>query len=228
MGFSMTKRGRKPALCAIVAAVLAACTYNGADIGNPLERKTSWFSYVGGDDIRATCDAGTPDRFRVVYNGIWGQQLRMYEVDGLRRVLNVHVTRSGNLMHFTANDLTAPWKAAEARVPLDAVAYDQLIAAYTADGMFAPPPVGLDLPARSYFWTAAWCKDGRFGVTAWKYPSAAFSALTFDRLLFAQDTTGIAVVRAAPVPLDPLWESEARQGKVTDFQLTVGKSGLVR
>ena len=32
-------------------------------MGDPLTRKFHWFSYVAGDDIRATCRPGDPDRF---------------------------------------------------------------------------------------------------------------------------------------------------------------------
>ena len=212
----------------LIMGGISAFAFHGGDIGNPLERKASWFSYVGGDDMRASCSAGSPDRFRVVYNGVWGQQLRMYEADGVRRIVDVKVTREGSLMHFTPDDILSPWQAAEAQSQLSPEAYDQLVGAFTTDGMFVPPNVGLDLPSRSYFWSAAWCKDGNFGFTAWKYPSSSFAALGFPALLLAQDTTGIPMVAAEPVPVDPVHEYEAQRGQVTDFTLTVGRSGLVR
>ncbi len=210
-----------------MAALPAACAYTGGDIGNPLARRLDWYSYVAGDDIRAHCDAGSPDRFRLVYNAVWGKQLRMYDLDGVRRVLVARATRQGEVRIEPAAPL-ASWQAAEGRTPLDDATYARLVAAFAASGMFAPPPVGLDLPSRSYFWTAAYCRDGRYGFTAWKYPSSTFSSLTFDRALFALDRTGVPPRSAGPVPFDPDWESLARYGREVQFTLTVGRSGLVR
>ncbi len=219
---------RRIGLALLGATVLpAACSYTGGDIGNPLVRSLDWFSYVAGDDIRAHCDAGSPDRFRLVYNAVWGKQVRMYDLDGVRRVLAARVTRPGQMQLDAGNPL-ASWQAAEGRTPLDNATYDGLLSAFAAGGMFAPPPVGLDLPSRSYFWTAAYCRDGHYGFTAWKYPSSTFASLTFDRALFALDTTGVAPRPAGPVPLDPDWESLARYGREVQFTLTVGRSGLVR
>lgn len=217
----------------MTAAVLAmlslsACAYRGGDIGDPVTRKFHWFSFIDGEDIRATCQAGTPDRFRLVYNGIYDEQLRIYELDALRRLLVVRVVQQGDAGRISSADLLAPYRAAEERVQLDPPTYDGLVGSFDASGMFAPPPVGLELPSRSYYWTAAICKDGRYGFTAWKHPSAAFDALAFPRNLFALDPSGIPVNQAKPVPVDPQWEDAARRLEVTVFTLKVGKAGLVR
>lgn len=209
------------------AAALASCTWSGGDIGNPVERKFHWFSFVEGEDIRATCDAGTPDRFRLVYNGIYDEQLRIYELDGLRRLLIVRVVDQGRGAGLSTGDILAPWRAVEAKVQLDQAGYDRLVAAFAQGGMFAPPPVGLELPSRSFHWTAATCHGGRYGFTAWKYPSAAFAAMGFDTALFALDPTGIPVNRAREVGFDPLWESKARRNEVVNFSLRVTADGLL-
>src|ERR1700751_6126832 len=62
-----------------VTAGLAACSYRG-DIDNPVVRKVSWFSYLDGTDIRAACTEGAQDRYRLVYNVRYEEQLRSYEV----------------------------------------------------------------------------------------------------------------------------------------------------
>jgi hypothetical protein len=184
--------------------LLSGCSYRGEDIGSPLVRKVRWFSYVGGDDIREACAAGSPDRFRLVYNGIYLDQLRMYEVDALRRLLIVHVTVPGDASRLDPFDLAAPWRAREAREQLDGATYAALVDSFAGSGLFDPPPVGLDLPARSYFWTAAYCRDGAFGFTAWKHPSPAFDRLAFPALLFRLDPTGVPVAEAGPIPFDPI------------------------
>jgi hypothetical protein len=138
------------------------------------------------------------------------------------------VTGEGDASTIDPRDPAGPWRASEARIPVDTATYDRLIGSFASSGMFGPPAVGLSLPARSYHWTAAWCRDGRYGFTAWKHPSPEFDALAFDDAVFALDTTGVPVNAARPVPFDPQWEDRARRNEVTDFTLTVGAYGLVR
>lgn len=207
---------------------LAGCSYGGGDMGDPVTRKFHWFSYVAGDDIRATCQMGTPDRFRLVYNGIYDQQLRLYDLDSVRRVLTVKVTAPGNAAHLSGDDLLAPWRATEGKVALGEAAYTGLVGDFAAAGLFGPPAVGRELPSRGYHWTAASCKDGQFRFTGWAYPDTDLDALAFVAPLFAADPTGIAVVRPAPIPFDPQYEDKLRRGEVTVFSLKVGAHGMVR
>lgn len=212
----------------LVVSALGACTYRGGDIGDPAIRKFHWFSIVEGEDIRSHCAPGTPDRYRLVYNGIYTEQLRIYEFDSIQCNLRINIVGDLDTSAIDLSDLKGPWRADRADVALDAGTYDRLIQAFAESGMFGPAPAGLDLPARSYFWTAAWCHSGAYGFTAWKYPSPAFDAKTFDSALFALDPTGVPVARAKPVPFDPQWEDRRRRNEVTDFTLTVGRNGLVR
>lgn len=208
-------------------AALASCTWTGGDIGDPLERKTHWFSFVEGEDIRATCDATSPDRFRLVYNGVYDEQLRIYELDALRRILTIRVVNQGSAAHLSFADPLAPWRAVATKVQLEQAGYDRLVGAFAQGGMFAPPPVGLELPSHSYYWTAATCHRGRYGFTAWKYPSAAFTAMGFDAQLFALDTTGVPVNQARARDYDPIWESKARRNEVPVFSLRVTANGIL-
>ena len=216
-------------ISAVVLAVSAvtSCAYRGEDIGDPLTRKTQWYSFVEGDDIRATCSQGTPDRYRLVYNGIYDEQLRIYELDAVRRILIIRVVQQGKAAELNTGDLLAPWRAKEAKVQLDQPTYDRLVTSFGQSGMFAPPPVGLELPSRAYWWSAALCKDGRYGLTAWRHPSAAFAALGFADNLFQLDPTGIPVNQAKDVPFDPLWEAKARRLEVPVFSLKVTEDGLL-
>jgi hypothetical protein len=213
----------------LMAGGTAACAYQGGDIADPVVRKFHWFSFLdGGDDIRANCAPGAPDRFRVVYNGLYSQQVRIYQLDSLQKILSVKIVGSGNAGRLQADDLLAPWRADDSKLHLDQGTYDRLVASFAGDGMFGPPPVGLRLPSQSYYWTAATCRDGRYGFTAWKHPSAAFDALTFAGNLFALDPSGIPVNAAGPVPFDAQRADNVRRGETTDFTLEVGPRGLYR
>lgn len=224
----MTKLCSSMTVAVIAFASLAGCTYQGGDIGDPVTRKFHWFSFVAGDDIRSTCTAGTPDRARLVYNGIYHDQLRIYEVDSLRRVVTAKVTGAGDLAEFDPQDLAAPWRAKESHTQLDEAGYARLVASFAESGLFEPPPVGLELPSRSYFWTAALCRAGQYSFTAFKHPSPAFDRLTFPAALFALDNTGVAVNQPKALTLDPQWEDMVRRNQVTHFTLKVGQDGMVR
>jgi hypothetical protein len=207
--------------------VLAGCAYRGGDIGDPGVRKFSWFSFVGGDDIRTHCQAGMPDRFRLVYTGIYDDQLRIYEWDSLRRLVSVKVVGGGNMLAISGDDLLGPWRATAEKVQLDDKTYDLLGRALEADGAFGPPAVGLELPSRGYHWSAATCLRGHFTMTGWRYPSESFERLQVAGLLFALDPTGIAVKPPGPVPHDVIWEDKRKKNQAVDFTLKIGRDGLV-
>jgi len=212
----------------VLVSGLIGCTYAGGDIGDPLIRKFHWFSYVGGDDLRQSCAVGGPDRFRVVYNGVYSEQLRMYELDAAQKVLAIHVTVPGRASALSLTEPLAPWEAEGTRVQLDAAGYDRVVAAFAAGGMFGPPATGLRLESTGYFWTAAYCHQGQFGFTAWKYPSAAFDHLGFDRVLLPLDATGIGFAQPGPAQFDVTHADERNKGLMGDFTLEVGRDGLAR
>lgn len=208
--------------------LLGGCAYTGGDIGDPIHRKFHWFSFVAGDDIAASCSPDLPDRVRLVYNAVWGEQIRIYEWDSVRRSLRVRVIGSGDVRDIRLTDPVAAWRASEVTVPLDAAAYDGLTAALAASGAFGPPAVGVEMPSRSYYWAAATCRQGRFTFTGWVYPSAVFDAARFPSALFALDPGRDGVRQARVVPLDVMAEYNRQRGASTDFTLKVGAGGMVR
>lgn len=212
----------------VTGGTLSACAYQGGDIGDPVVRKVYWYSFLSGDDIKTHCQAGMPDRFRMVYNGLYSEQIRIYQLDSLQKILSVKVVGSGNAGKLAADDLLGPWRAEDAKVELDQGTYDRLVVSFSQSGMFGPPAVGLRLPSQSFYWTAAACLDGRYTFTAWKHPSEGFDRLSFAGNLFAIDPTGVPVKQAGPVPFDPQRADSAKRGEVTDFTLEVGPSGLRR
>jgi len=210
------------------ALTLAGCTYGGGDMGEPVTRKFHWFSYVAGDDIQATCQPGSPDRFRLVYNGRYDQQLRMYDLDSVRHLLIAKVTTPGNASRLSADDLLAPWRATESKTQLDQTGYEAMVSAFAAAGLFGPPAVGRELPSHGFHWAAASCKDGQFRFTGWAYPETDLMALPFVVPLLAADATGIPVNPPGPIVYDPQYEDNLKRGQVTSFQLKVGRDGMVR
>jgi hypothetical protein len=100
-------------------------------------------------------------------------------------------------------------------------------------GVFGPPPVGLRLYSRGFFWVVTGCRGGAFFLTAYQHPSERFRQITFDEVLFRADTTGIRVRRPGDAALwghrrSGLSCSATRpQGSEPCFTLQVGENGLV-
>jgi hypothetical protein len=72
---------RIPILIGVLAGLLTgSCTYRQGMIEAPLARNYQHFSYVAGDDIRRDCRQGAATQYRFVYNAIWGEQVRAYDL----------------------------------------------------------------------------------------------------------------------------------------------------
>ena len=200
--------------------------YEGGGVGSPLARKTEWFSFVGGDDIRASCAPNSPDRYRLVYNGFWREQVRIYELGMTApRQLDQRVIGPADMTYVTTGDLLQPWRGVVAATALSGEQYDRLVAAFAESGVFGPPAVGLQMPSDSFYWTAAACAQGRFTFTAWLYPSDAFEKITFQKPLLELDGTTVAF--NAPHPFDVMDISNQHRDMRQRWYLKVGPTGLV-
>ena len=65
---------------ALVAVSPASAQRPDAKVEQPIVRTFNWFSYVGADDIRSSCEPDGRSRLRLIYNGVWEEQVRAYEI----------------------------------------------------------------------------------------------------------------------------------------------------
>ena len=65
---------RWPALL-LLCLVLVACRSEGGVPGNPLGIKLQWFSFIDGDGFRDRCVLGAADRYRLIYNARFEEQV---------------------------------------------------------------------------------------------------------------------------------------------------------
>ncbi|MBI3707745.1 MAG: hypothetical protein HY246_08715 [Proteobacteria bacterium] len=227
----MAARGFVPGVVFLAAIALAGCAYRGG-VENPIIRKATWFSYLGGDDIRRQCVPGEPARYRLVYNAMWEQQVRTYDLrrvgPGNGAVLSTLVFGGGgSVASFSPTDPTAPWRGQTAERRLPEADYLALIQAIDASGFGAPSPEGLVLPSWGFYWAVAACADGRFHFNAWLHPSDRFAAIRFADLLFTDDGSGVAVNE--PRPLNEALYRIPPAGSYdpnSAFELRVGENGL--
>jgi hypothetical protein len=215
-------------LASLVA--LAACAGAGRSEIPPL-RSLAWFRYLAGEDIRQDCAAGPGSRYRLVYNAVWGEQVRDYnlvvEPTGAAR-LDVRILFPENLSEIDLADPLKLYRGHRSSAALNAADLRSFREALRDSGFEAPTPRGLVLPSDGYYWILAGCESGVFHVNGWVYPSPRFNAIRFDRFLFAHDGSGVAVAeakarppRTAPNPV----ERDLRQYSIFDLEL--GEKGLV-
>ena len=67
-------------LCGVV--ILSACEYSGRP-DNAFERRFTWLSFLAGEDLKESCRNHAPPRYRFVFNAIYSEHVRTYDINGL-------------------------------------------------------------------------------------------------------------------------------------------------
>jgi len=175
----------------------AGCEYHGEGLDNPVGRKAVWFSFLSGEDIRQNCAPGAPDHVRLVYNGRWEEQARIYEFTGSAPyVLNQRVLGPADLSHFDLDLAIEPLTGRIASSEMTPGQYQSVTASLDAAIAATPPKLNQMLASDSFYWVASACRGGQFVFDAWQYQSPGYDALAFPAQLMAVDHTGIAFNQA--------------------------------
>jgi hypothetical protein len=214
-------------------ALLGGCAYRG-EIDSPLWQRVTWFSYLGGTDIAQACAAGAGERYRIIYNGRYDEQLRSYEITrhGDAADLVVRVQEQADLAQLSTDDLLAPWRWREAMVALSPAELATLRQRLADSGFFTGPPVGLVLHSKDFYWAASGCSNGTFHYYAWVHAQDQFRHIGFAAFLLAHDPTGVAINPPRPVSVadysaaPPGNRHERRQPIHDHFDLEIGSQGL--
>ena len=180
--------------------LLAACRSDGGVPGNPLGIKLQWFSFLDGDGFKDRCSAGDPDRYRLIYNARFDEQVRVYDVTRYREeaILVARAVSPGFSLTQMQEFLDFGWHESKAR--LSAAEFSEFRRRLEQSGFFDATPVGLELYSPDFYWIGMSCEDGRFHYTAFARPSPEFDALTFPEFLFAHDETDIKVNPPREIP----------------------------
>jgi hypothetical protein len=221
---------------ALAASPMASAQRPDRYVDPPIVRSFNWFAYVGGDDIRSNCGKDGRNRMRLIYNAIYSEQVRTYELflqpDGTTG-LGIGVLADqgvvSNLLMNNGGDALKPWSMKRGERILSVAETRDLMALFQASAAFGPPRDGLRLPDVDFWWTVASCRDGVWGFQAYHHPTDGFANVKFAQTLFSFDTV--------PVPVNPprkLVPAELRRDpnapvnhmKANQWTLTVGKDGL--
>ncbi len=219
------------AMMLLSLTVLSGCAYTGAD--DPVSRKFSWFSYLNGDDLRAACVPGAADSYRFVYNAIYTEQVRTYDImpngKGGASLLKVRVMGPSDLARVIVEkkaDIMTPWRGSEDKVWLRDKDLQKLDRAMKSGGVFGAAPDGLELSSDDFYWLVSGCRDGKFYFNAYKWPSKRFDDASFTNLLIAWDVSGVAVNRPRKTTFFEIHGSNEKRRRVLRFNLKVKNGGL--
>jgi hypothetical protein len=221
---------------ALAASSMASAQRPDRYVDPPIVRSFNWFAYVGGDDIRANCGKDGRNRMRLIYNAIYSEQVRTYELflqpDGTTG-LGIDVLADqgvvSNLLMNNGGDALKPWSMKHGERILNVAETRDLLGLFQASAAFGPPRDGMRLPDVDFWWTVASCRDGVWAFQAYHYPTDGFANVKFAPKLFSLD--------AVPVPVNPprkLVPAELRRDpnapvnhmNANQWTLTVGKDGL--
>jgi hypothetical protein len=229
-------RGNLHILVIALLVGLAGCASTGPT-DNPIRRSLTWFSYLGGDDLRATCQPGSPERYRFVYNARAEEQIRTYDIivgpSGEGR-LESHVISNGDLDRLSVNDPLRPWRGEEAEVTVGAAEVGALRSALAASGFDRPAPRGAFLRSDDFFWIVSACRDGDFRFNAYSRDMPSFQDIRFDAPLQSMDplTARVAVNPPRALTLPP-FQTAVQMSRLSPgmygrppWQVQVGENGL--
>lgn len=220
--------------------LLGACAYRGGGLEAPFSQKLTWFSLINGDDIRAACHEGSPERLRLVYNGRYHEQLRIYDLvasdpagaNAGGAEVTARVQDSASYNRLGSLDLRNPlsaWQWRTASASLGREDYGRLQRALEQAGLGDPPPIGTELRSTRFYWIAVACVGGRIWFQAWQDPESDVSRLPFVALLLAADDTGVPFnaprsLSAAEAALEE--PGPEREQESFGFSMRVAENGL--
>jgi hypothetical protein len=184
--------------------IMAGCAYHGdsaSNLDNPAVQKFAWFSFLDGHDIREACAAlgpNAPARYRLVYNGQYEKQLRIYEIQaqpsggGSLRARTKGGTNLANWWISDTSDLLAPWRWRDSTAALSPQEMAQFHKVLTESGFGMGAPQGLRLPSQDFYWVASGCEAGQFHFYAWRAKKGRLDDAQFQDFLLRHDGTGLA------------------------------------
>ncbi len=174
------------------AVLLAGCSFTqNNDIGNPLVRKSAWFSYLNADDLRTACSAGDAEgRIRIIYNADYYKEVHVFELDPKPGNQQFDLTTRvfGPLQVKQINvEITAPRGAFGGELATDVIGREDYIAVTDAlqkDGFGTQQNRdGIRLYSDDYYWVAVGCSSGYVTLGTWMSGVDDLRALGFPTIL---------------------------------------------
>ena len=182
------------AVSALAPVVLA----QGVD--SPITRSFYWFRFVAGKEIREACGQGGPDHYRLVYNAIYREQVRAYDLIAQPGGGAAMTTRvfgvAGVVNNIVINDVVdvlGPWRGVKTERMLTAAEFSSVVGALEKSGALRFPEKRFEVPSNDFYWAITACRNGQFTGTAFHHPTDGFRTVSFDKVIYGFDGSGVAV-----------------------------------
>jgi hypothetical protein len=221
-------------LLGMVLVVLAACSYKGGE-NQPVIRKFTWFSYIAGEDIARQCTGSRGERYRLVYNGVYNEQVRSYDITPAERgryQIKINVTEEADIRSFSLDlnnpDLFHPWRPKVSTTNISASNLGVLKKTLKNAGFFDSPPPSENLPSIGFYWVISACIDGKFSQNAFLWPDNKFKQAQFGKLLSAWDFTDIPVNLPRKTSNFGVYGTNDTTEYRNHFNLRFGSNGFLR
>jgi len=225
---------RLASIMGAILILLSACAYKGGG-DHPVIRKFTWFSYVAGDDIRQACSHTSGERYRFVYNAVYNEQVRTYDItpaDDGRYQVKIHVTSEVELtwldLDLNNPDLLKPWRPKISVTNIGAA--DLMILKRTLQNarfFESRPPAG-NISSISFYWVISACVDGIFSQNGYVWPAENFEKAQFGKLLSAWDFTDIPVNPPRKTTKFSIYGTNDETQYRNLFNLQFGSDGFIR
>ncbi len=219
-------------LLGIVSGMLSACAYDGGG-DQPVIRKFTWFSYIAADDIRARCRTSVGERYRLVYNGVYNEQVRSYDISPAekgRYQIKINVTGEAQISSFgldkNSPDLFTPWRPHVSSTNISESDLGLLKKTLNNADFFDSSPPSENLPSIGFYWAVSACVDGKFYQNAFLWPDQKFKAAQFGKLLSAWDFTNIPVNPPRETSNFGIYGTNDPDDFRNHFNLRFGSNGL--
>jgi len=188
----------------LLTLTVVACTSKGP-VDNTFVMRFQWLSYVEGQDIQELCEPGAPARVRLIYNAIFTEEVRTYDLTAVDQGSTLMATRrwtGSDAIVLRGGSLAGSMEPQQGEVYVGPEDTRAIVAALDASGFYGPPPEGAVLRSDDYFWVGTACIDGVFMVQA--YPKDRFGQIQFAGLLAGFDPIKAPLPVPRPLDLPPM------------------------
>ncbi|NQV54315.1 MAG: hypothetical protein HQ503_00525 [Rhodospirillales bacterium] len=145
--------------------------------------------------------ADAPERYRFVYNGIYLEQVRSYDIRRAEApgayTLKIAVAEEAHVNEIITElarpDVFQPWRPKIATIVLSEIDLSRLHGALKSGSFYRAKPPERSISSIEFYWTAAACIGGKFYFKAFVWPSESYQNAQFPALLGQWDSTGIPI-----------------------------------
>lgn len=180
-----------------IIVFFSSCSYQ-REIEHPVMRKFTWFSYIAATDIQKRCDRSSGLEYRFVYNGVYDEQVRTYDISHVgadRYEIKTNVSDEVDISSISLDlrrpDLFKPWRTKSSVTNVSINDIEMLTKTLKNIGFFNSSPPLRSFSSIEFYWIVSTCINGRFNQNGYFWPDEKFKTAQFPKLLHLWDFTDV-------------------------------------